>query len=335
MEIPRGSYIPVFRNLTIGAEARAEVPADLQIEHIDAFNPAVEERGIATQRPWMPIALAMACVLIAALAVTSVYLWTEYWGLHQSLFNWQSKSDVAALWSRFLGSNANTDLVISDTGIGLAEALTDKTFSLNDYLNRSYRDQLEMAKMSKEMHAAVDKVLTWNLANPDEFTLARRILSLDPLGKSIHLYNARNYTPDLIKRDNVILVGARKSNPWDEIFDSRLNFIPEFDKPRIINRVPISGEPSSYDSSSVAYCVVAYMPKPDQSGIALLIEGTSAEATEAAGDFLLSNEQLSGFKKRLHVNVLPFFEVLLKVSEVRGTPLSTEVVAYRTYPNER
>lgn len=27
--------------------------------------------------------------------------------------------------------------------------------------------------------------------------------ALDPLGKNIHLYEARNYMPDLIKRDNV------------------------------------------------------------------------------------------------------------------------------------
>ena len=335
MEIPRGSYIPVFRNRTIEAEARAKLPADLQIAHIDVSNPAVEEREIAVRQSWMPAALASTCVLAALLLGVSIYFWNQYRDLQQLLFTSQSKPALASFWSPFLGSNANTDLVISDTGIGLAEALTHKTFSLNNYFNRSYISQLETAEVSPDMHASLNKILTWNLANPDEFTLARRILALDPAGRYVHLYNARNYTPDLIKRDNVILVGARKSNPWDEIFDSRLNFIPDSDNPRIINRVPISGEQSIYDSSSVAYCVIAYMPKPDQSGIALLIEGTSAEATEAAGDFLLSNEQLSGFKKRLHVAVLPFFEVLLKVSAVRGTPLSDEVVAYRTYPNSR
>lgn len=335
VEIPRGSYIPIFRKRAVEDETPAEVPANPQIAHIGALYTAVEETRVKTQRPWMPIALAAACLLVAALSGLSLYFWSQYRDLHQRLFTRDPRLSVAAFWSPFLSANANTDLVISDTGIGLAEALTHKTFSLDEYLNRSYRSQLDAAQMSPDMHAAVNKVLGWNLANPDEFTLARQILALEPLGGNIHLYNARNYTPDLLQRDNVILIGARKSNPWDEIFDSRLNFIPEFNNPRIINRVPISGEQSSYDSSSVAYCVVAYMPKPGQSGTALLIEGSSAEATEAAGDFLLSNEQLSSFKKRLHVDVLPFFEVLLKVSAVRGTPLSAEVVAYRTYPNTR
>jgi hypothetical protein len=35
----------------------------------------------------------------------------------------------------------------------------------------------------------------------------------------------------------------------------------------------------------------------------------------------------------LHATKLPYFEVLLKASQVKGTPLSTTLVAYRTYPN--
>jgi len=65
----------------------------------------------------------------------------------------------------------------------------------------------------------------------------------------------------------------------------------------------------------------------------LLIEGTNAEASEAAGDFLLSEDALSGFKKMLHRQKLPYFEVLLKVSSVRSTPLIATIEAYRIYPD--
>lgn len=64
----------------------------------------------------------------------------------------------------------------------------------------------------------------------------------------------------------------------------------------------------------------------------MLIEGTDAEASEAAGDFLLSDDQLSSFKKLIHVEKIPYFEVLLKVSSVPGTPLTASVEAYRAYP---
>ena len=78
---------------------------------------------------------------------------------------------------------------------------------------------------------------------------------------------------------------------------------------------------------------MAYLPNPDHNGVVLLIAGTDAEATEAAGDFLLSETQLSNFKKTLHVNKLPYFEVLLRVSSVPGTPLTATTEAYRIYPN--
>jgi hypothetical protein len=78
---------------------------------------------------------------------------------------------------------------------------------------------------------------------------------------------------------------------------------------------------------------VAYLPNPSRNGVILIVEGSNAEATEAAGNFLLSEPQLSNFKQRLRVNQFPFFEVLLKVSSVPGTPLTANVETYRTYPN--
>ena len=172
-----------------------------------------------------------------------------------------------AFWSDFLKTTPATDIVTSDPSIGLVEALSHKTFSLSDYLNHSYVSQLQNADMSPDMHASVNRVLAWNLASPDEFVLANRLLALDPLRKKLHLYNARTYAPDLVRQDNLVLIGARKSNPWDELYDGRMNFITQFESPRIINRAPRANEQATYDEDGpIDYCVIAYMPKQDQSG---------------------------------------------------------------------
>ena len=135
----------------------------------------------------------------------------------------------------------------------------------------------------------------------------------------------------------MILVGSRFGNPWAELFDSRMNFVFEPDNPNeITNRAPSSGEAHTYGytpSGSIGYSIVAYLPNPDHSGSALLIQGTSGETTQAAGDFLLSESEMSGFKKMLRVARLPYFEILLKTSWVKGTPINSAVIAYRTYPN--
>jgi hypothetical protein len=65
----------------------------------------------------------------------------------------------------------------------------------------------------------------------------------------------------------------------------------------------------------------------------MLMEGTGAEATEAGGDFLLSEDQLSNFMRTLRFTKLPYFEVLLRVSSVRGTPLTASIEAHREYSN--
>jgi hypothetical protein len=77
---------------------------------------------------------------------------------------------------------------------------------------------------------------------------------------------------------------------------------------------------------------VAYLPSPAQNTAVLLLEGTGSEATEAAGDFLFSEEQLSGLLKKFGTRTFPPFEVLLKISQVKGTPLTTSIEAFRTHP---
>jgi hypothetical protein len=334
MEIPRGSYIPVFRYRSTEPEIVASIPAENQASIFESPEAIPETPKTTYHRFWM---LAGQVLIVLAIGC-AFFFWSQYRALRRSLYPWQYKPSVAALWSEILNADPDTDIVISDTSIGLVQALSQRTFSLKDYLSRSYISQSQSEDLSPDMHAAVNRILAWNLGSPDEFMLARRILALDPLGKNIHLYNARYYMPDLLKRDSVILIGARKSNPWDELFESRTNFITQFDNNGLItvtNRSPAAGEQQTYtQTDSVEYCVVAYLPNPDDNGIVLLIEGTDAEATEAAGDFLLSEDQLYNFKKMLHVNKLPYFEVVLKVSSQRGTPLTATIEAYRAYPNK-
>ena len=143
--------------------------------------------------------------------------------------------------------------------------------------------------------------------------------------------------PGLSKQDNVILIGGRISNPWDDLFEGHMNFTVKFDSNgsiMVVNRAPIAGEQATYaQMNSLQYCVIGYLPNPNHNGVVLLIEGTGAEATEAAGDFLLSENQLSNLKKTLYGDKFPYFEVLLKVTSVQGTPLTGTIEAYRAYPN--
>jgi hypothetical protein len=159
---------------------------------------------------------------------------------------------------------------------------------------------------------------------------------MNPAGRNLHIYNAREYTPALFTRNNVILLGNPTSNPWFDLFEDHLNFLeqPESQTESVItNRSPHAHEQSTYTpTKDIAYGVVAYLPKSDRTGI-LLIQGTSSEATEACGNLILSEDQLNNISKLLGTTKLSYFELLLRVSHVTGTPIMATIEAYRTYPN--
>jgi hypothetical protein len=174
-----------------------------------------------------------------------------------------------------------------------------------------------------------------NFVTLSAIKMAHTILALDPLNKKMHMYFSREYIPSFIDRDNVIFLGDPRSNPWVQLIENRLNFVEENQHGTlgpVINRTPAAGEQPTYQQTdSVGYCVVAFLPNPGHSSKFLLIQGTSPAATEAAEFFLLSESQLSSFQKRLNVTRFPYFEVLLKTSQVTGTPLTATVEAYRVH----
>jgi hypothetical protein len=337
MEIPRWNYIPVFRYRKVEPPITAEPPAALPaiVSELPTAAPVVPDSAPSSR--WMRTALIAAASVAVLLAIVSIYFWAQYRHLQESLYPWQYEPSLAAFWGDMLNASQDTDVVLADASFGLLQDIDKKSFPFSDYQNRSYIGQLESQNLSPDLRAVVARIAVWNLGDQDDFKLALRILALDPLGTKIHLYNARGYLPDLTKRDNVILIGGRISNPWDDLFESRMNFVVKFATDgsiAVINNAPAAGEQKVYaQTDSTQYCVVSFLPNPDHHGVVVLIEGTGAEATEAAGDFLLSEYQLSALKKLLHVGKLPYFEVLLKVSSVPGTPLTASIEAYRGYPN--
>ena len=320
VDIPKGRYALSF-------ERKVFAPRREAVRETVVHPPTAS----AAQRRWMLAGLIVLAIACAA-------LWMQNRSMRREFYPWQYKPSVAQFWSGILDARPDTDIVMADSSFSLVQQITKKSFSFEDYRSRSYISQLQAEEaLSPDMRSALNLIAAKNLESSSDVRLAQRILTLDPLGKRIHLYYAREYLPALIKQDNVILIGSPVANPWDELFESRLTFIAtlNYGAPTFItNRAPTAGEQSTYiPSGSVGYCTVAYLPNPDHDGSVLLIEGTGSEATEAAGDFLLSEDQLSNFQKMLHVTKLPYFEVLLRASQVKGTPISTTLEAYRTYPN--
>jgi hypothetical protein len=351
LEVPRGSYKPVFRERSVEPPVppatKLILPAaTVSVPPLLALPVNSSSESPTTSRASINRALlVVATLLIIALASGCYFLWTQNRALRQALNNnaWQNTPVVASFWLGILGARPNTDIILADTSFALIEDITKRSIPLNDYLTRNYVSRIQSPNLSPDRRLDLDMIMRRNNGSLGDFRAAQRILALDPEIKTFHLYSARDFTPALVNQDNIILIGARKSNPWVDLFLDKMNFVADYDTQRsmdfIRNRAPQAGEQSTYAPppapNTSGYCVVAFLPNPQQPGKVLIVAGTDSAATEGGGDFLTSEDQLSHFQNTLHADKLPYFEVVLKTSNLNGTPIGAEIVAYRTYPATR
>lgn len=344
MDIPRGSYVPVFRYRAV--DTHEELATEVADPHVTSTSPQLPSETphaeppmkLTASHPVISVKAVLTGGIVILLVVACATLWILNRSLNHTLYPLRSNPSLSEVWGALLDSNRDTDIVMEDSSFLLVQNIDGKTYSFNEYLRRTYLDSQQSPQLSPQIHEIKDGVAGKTLARAAEVRLVQKILAMDPTDKNLHIYNAREYTPALFMRNNVILLGNPTSNPWFDLFEDHLNFLeqPESQTESVItNRSPSAREQATYTpTKDTAYGVVAYLPKSDQTAI-LLIQGTSSEATEACGNFILSETQLKSLSKLLGTSKLSYFELLLKVSHVTGTPITTTVEAYRRYPNPR
>jgi hypothetical protein len=124
------------------------------------------------------------------------------------------------------------------------------------------------------------------------------------------------------------------------MFESRRNFVISNDQQTrvftILNRSPHPGELPIYrydprDPQQSAYALIALRPNLSGNGNVLIVEGTGIAGTEAASDFLSSEDQIErvlapALEKYGHI---PPFEILLETTNLNGGAPQSKVVAVR------
>jgi hypothetical protein len=346
LEIPCGGYSPVFSRRVVSVPATPESglhqtisgsPSTAQEDpRADATGPRFLQAATRRRGP-----LLMMAGVIVALCIACVSLFWQNRTLREQMHGWQATPALRSFWGAFLGNVGETDVVLADTSFALEEDILKTLIPLSDYLNYGYKHLAQSEGISPDTRYALDQVLSRNNGSNSDFRAARRVLMLDPLSSSVHLRFARDYTPEALKRDNVILIGSRKSNPWVDFFQDQLEFTMGYDsaihQSGVFNLHPKPGELQFYPEpqdpgTNVGYGVVAFLPNVGQTGDALIIEGTDSQATEAAGEFVTNEASMASLKRQLNSKTFPYFQVLLKTSRLSGTPFTAQIITLRTSP---
>jgi hypothetical protein len=342
LEIPRGGYKPIIHRRVpesrllethdLPAPSREpQVSADFT--HHDPVAGVGRNHGRQVHLAWaaVSVALAVACVLLAQQNRT----------MRRSLYPWEGKPAIAAFWAGFLRYDQQTDVVLPDDSVSVVEDITQRPITLGDYLNRNFIRQIQSSNLSTDRKVDLDQIVNHNLVTFGGVRAAQQMLALIPLSYPRQLTLSRYYVADAIKRNNVILIGGKKANPWVHLFDEQMNFITDYDDENtqafVRNRAPKPGEQAIYPvlhdaNALVGYSVIAYLPNPSRAGNAIVLAGTDSDATGAAAEFLASEDQLAKLRSTLQVKDFPYFEVLLKTSRLSGTSFNSELIAYRIYP---
>lgn len=338
LEIPRGGYRPVFHRRITQEPVRSELSGEAMLPVTSLPH---SQDLVAPNPPRLTTHILWGLLSVALVGVCLV-LFQQNRTMRRLLYTWEGKPALAAFWGDFLHSHQETDIVLADASFTLIEDLIQHPIPLGDYLSRNYMRQIQSSNISPDRRADLDQISSRNLVTFGDFRAAQQILALTPVSSSLRLGLSRYYQADSIKRNNVILIGGKKANPWIRLFDEEMNFSLDFDVSHsqafVANRNPQPGEKAIYAAPAdpntlVSYSVVAYMPNPSRTGNAIILAGTDSDATNAAAEFLTSEEQLEKLRNILHAKTFPYFEVLLKTSRLSGTSLSAQLVAYRAYPD--
>lgn len=339
ISIPKGHYIPVFQTRHSDIETATEFqkldPLDFTQE-----KPLPRRNGIPSR-----YALWGALAVLLAAAITGAVLETKQ--SPKVLSESPGPDPVTnALWAQlFSPSGPDLSVISADAGFALWQDISGRNLNLGDYLSRSWyaKDEAGDVKMRE--------IAIRRFTSPADLDLSARITDL---AHSYHSHAkvrfARNVDIHELRSGNLVLLGSRRSNPWVELFEPRMNFVLEFDRdrhgPAFRNRSPRPGEPKmvALDSSlSVqgpesklieSYAVASLLPGLTDHGNVLILEGLSMEGTEAAGEFVLNPQRFGPFLRHMgHKSNEPVkpFEVLLKLTAVAGGFADPEVVAFR-YP---
>ncbi len=330
--IPKGAYVPVFEPREPTAEVVAPVP-----------EPPKAAAAPAIFRSWW--FWAQTCAILI-LAVAGLWMWRQNQASEQRrAATARPAADRAALWPLLFNDTQQTFIVCADSTLVVAQSILRRPIPLDEYLSREYG--AKQANLSSQDNSLMHLLQSWQFTDITDVRLVQRLyrLNADHWDK-VSVRSARTAQIQDFKNGNTVLLGSSRSNLWNHLFEPALNFRFDFDEQSrtavIRNLNPRPGEQAVYRAakpgeSGDSYSVIALVPNLRHTGSVLIIAGTSAENTEAAGEFMMSSATssvlLNSLTKR-NKDRLPYFEVLLKSGTLSGIAKNAQVVADRILPDE-
>ena len=161
LEIPKGQYLPVFRER--GAQPFADMAPELKAQE----KPPSPGRSI-----WV------LSICVALLAVTAAWLAIELRNQRlKTRAELETHPTVNALWSQLIPGSGRTDIIVSDSSLSLFQELRDRQLTLSEYLRPDWTRAVELAS-NPELQAFAQQAAQRRFTSQANVTIAYRIAQL-------------------------------------------------------------------------------------------------------------------------------------------------------------
>lgn len=318
IEIPKGGYALAFH------------PRHAQhlLSEVPSANSRTESHEAASAFRRLPIWLPW--VLFAASLIVAIIGW------HQSM-HLAGRDTPPWPIDQVLVPGQQTTMVLAD-GSYVLRLLGEKEISLDEYADHRYSDALIPRGATEGELRLFHYLQSSQLSSMADVRAASAITSMaGVLRGNIVIHSAKEITGKMLASGNVILIGAKTSNPWEELYEDHLNF--RLNGRYISNRSPQGGEQATYSVSGPTgfsgedYATISLVPGMDEHGTVLLLQGLRLEGTEAAVRFLSDDESRRDLATKLKTangGTLPrYFEALLHSHSMGGSAASVDCIAVR------
>lgn len=344
LEIPVGSYIPIFTRLERAPEdAESTKPTQPALTSSDQAG----RIGHIAGKTWitlLSLGLVFLIIAVAMLALSNRQL------RRQIKEGFQPKEFAAVfkpVWEPFLKDESPTLLVLSNPPVyrfwnpADHKSLSNISISLTPTETAALEETL-----GRERYVLKHNPLSRLVLSYDEYTgigeavgLYRLTTLFKGLGKDVLLKQSRTVSAEDLKNHNVILLGSVWVNEW-----SGKNLIKEDfgsgPSATIVNYNPLPGEEREYSAKFDGetgrliedYGLITIKPNISEKNTIMVLAGTHSEGTEAAAEYLTSEEHLGRLNQRLLSLKRPsppstgYFQVLLKVKVDNGIPTIISIV---------
>jgi hypothetical protein len=344
LEIPAGSYIPIFTRLK-------QAPEAIESTMVTLSTPPLS--GHIAGKTWiilLGLALVFLIFAVVMLALSNRQLRRQ---TKEGAKPKEFAVVYAPVWEPFLKDESPTLLVLSNPPVYRFWNPADHKSLSNISINLTPAETAALEKtLGRERFVLKHIPLPRLVLSYDEYTgvgeavgLYRLTTLFKGLGKDAMLKQSRTVSAEDLKNHNVILLGSVWVNEW-----SGKNLIKEDfgsgASATIVNYNPLPGEEREYGAKFDEetgrliedYGLITVKPNISEKNTIMVLAGTHSEGTEAAAEYLTSEDHLGRLNQQLLSLKRPsprYFQVLLKVKVDNGIPTIISIVTVHELHSDR